>query len=197
MLTFKGQEALDLRFSAADKDQAGRRKLIEDEVKTWLPAGAKVDLEKAGNWGASEEPLVAECRLQFANLADLTGRRILFPPAVFQADRKHPLQHARRAHPVYFDHPYQTVDQVTIELPAGFQVESLPPAHRDAPVFAHFESALGKAGHAVELKRRFAMEGIFFRTEYYQALRDFFDKVRASDEEKVVVVRIPETAPRD
>lgn len=184
---FTGQEALSRRIEAYDEDEAGKRKQVEEELKEWLPAGSTVKIESIANWESAEEPLQVECSLQVPNFAVSTGRRLLLPAAVFQVNRRHPFQHAQRVHAVYFHYPYEELDDITIELPAGYRVESLPPQRNDKTPFALLEVNSQSESRSVRFRRRFAMEGILFRKEYYGALRSFFDKVKASDEEKVVL----------
>ena len=42
-IEYSGAEALERRLSALETDEAGRKKELEDEVKLWLPANAKVE----------------------------------------------------------------------------------------------------------------------------------------------------------
>ena len=192
-VVFTGQEALTRRRLAVGRDEAGRRKAVEEEVKDWLLAGATVELSAAGEWASSEDPLPVECRIQIPNFAELQGRRLFFPPSVYYAHRPAPFRHARRIHPVYFPPAYQMADQITIELPPGFEVESVPEARNLTAGFGRFETGLRRAPRSVELSRQMVIEGIFFRTEFYRELKDLFEKTKASDEEKVVAPSLAQT----
>ena len=62
---FTGQEALDWRLLASDEDEAGRRKLVEDEIKELTPTGATIGLESfnrvAGPRPALANPMPFAC----------------------------------------------------------------------------------------------------------------------------------------
>ncbi len=190
-VAFTGQEALSRRRGAVGKDEAGRRKELEEDVKKWLPPASTVEIVAAGEWTSSEEPLRVECKIQIPNFADIQGRRILFPPSVYYAHRPALFRHARRIHPVYFPYPYQVADQITIELPPGFEMETAPPARNLTTTFALFELSITRGSQTVQYRRRMVMDGILFRTEFYPDLKSFFEKVKAYDEERAVARVVP------
>jgi hypothetical protein len=47
---------------------------------------------------------------------------------LFSAGEKRVFEHTDRVHPIYFEFPSETVDDVTITLPLGWQVGTLPAA---------------------------------------------------------------------
>lgn len=187
-VTFVGQEALNRRLEANEKDDTARRKMLEDEVKGWLPAGSAVNLIEPGNWESSEESLSVEFKVKILNIATSTGRRILLPLGVFQASEKHPLSRATRVHPVYFHYPWQELDDVSVQLPNGYQVESLPKSQKSVPgSAARYEISPESHAGVLQLRRHFAMQGFLFAVEDYPGLRKFYDDVRAADEQQVVL----------
>jgi uncharacterized protein DUF3857 len=186
-VTFSGQEALSLRLEAREEGEAGRRKQLEEEVKGWLPAEATIKLEGVSGWEGSEAPLIAEFTIQASKFATYAGRRLLLPVAAFQLTRKHGFQTASRVHAVYFHYPYQRVDKLTLKLPPGYQVESLPAPAKHVTGFGRYEFSCENQASTLRLTRRLVVDGVYFRVQYYAALRDFFERVRASDEEQAVL----------
>ncbi len=186
-VSFIGQEALQRRLQSREADEAGRRKALEDEVREHLPAGSTVELTNQPNWEGPEEPLRAEFHIKTPNFGTSTGRRLLLPLAVFQANAKYPFQTTKRVHPIYFGYPFQTLDDITLEVPKGYEVESLPaPRSKEFP-FCRYEISRRSEGGKLRLERRLVMDGYFFRVQGYSALRVFYDAVRAGDEEQVVL----------
>lgn len=186
-VTFSGQEALSRRLEAHEEDEAGRRRQLEEEAKGWLPAEATLKLESVSGWEGSEAPLIAEFTIQASKFATRAGRRLLLPVAAFQLTRKHGFQTASRVHSVYFHYPYQRVDDLTLKLPPGYEVESLPAPGKHVTAFGRYESSCENQAGTLRLTRRLIVDGVFFRVQYYAALRDFFERVRASDEEQAVL----------
>jgi hypothetical protein len=119
---------------------------------------------------------------------------MLLPAGIFQSMGKNPFQSARRVHPVYFRHPYRTLDDVRIELPPEFSVESLPAPRSEKITVLSFESAYEKQEHGLHFVRKLEVGGYYFETYSYSILRNFFTALRAADEQQVVLLpATPET----
>ena len=103
-----------------------RKKYLEDWLKSQIGAASEAELTSQPDWSSSETPLVAEFNLKIPGWAAGTGRRVMLPAAIFTAAEKGVFEHANRVQPIYFEYPYQKMDDVTIELPAGWQVSSVP-----------------------------------------------------------------------
>jgi len=187
---FAGLEALRRRLRANDEDETGRRKQLEDEVKGWLPAAASVELKSVSNWESSEEPLRAEFSLVVPDFATAAGQRLLLAPAVFQSNRRHPFEHEKRVHRVYFRHPWTESDNVVVRLPAGYRMESLPAPRAVREAFGRYDTARKDESGAVRLQRQLVLYGYYFSPEYYSAVRKFYTNVRAGDEEQVVLQKV-------
>jgi len=189
-IMFTGQEALDRRLSASDEDEAGRRKFLEDEIKYLTPPGAVIDLDTVTGWQDSDQPLRIKCHLHASRFATFTNQRMLFPMAVFQANRKNPFTHAYRVQPVYFQRGYREVDKVTISIPGGYQLEALPSDADNTAPFAAFHTKLTSETGLLRLERQAEMSGYYFPVQSYGALRDYFEKLRRNDAGNVVLHKV-------
>lgn len=186
-VAFRGEEALRRRLEAMEEDEAGRQEKLEEEIKGWFSAGAQVEIESESGWESAGEPLRVEFRVEVPEFAIATGRRLLLPLGVFQVNRTYPFAHAERVHPVYFLYPWQEVDEITLELPPGYEVEGMPPGEEMLIPFGKYEISCEKQAEGLRVRRRLVMEGNFFKKEYYAALRFFYNKVKAGDEQHAVL----------
>jgi uncharacterized protein DUF3857/transglutaminase superfamily protein len=189
-IAFTGQEALDRRLAASNEDDAGRRKLLEDEVKELTPLGATIDLDTITGWQDSEQPLRIKFRLHAPRFAALTRQRMLFPMAVFQTNRKNPFTESYRMQPVYFQHGYREIDKITISIPAGYRLEALPSEADDKTSFAAFHEKRTSEAGRLRLERQAEMSGYHFPVQSYSSLRQYFEKLRQSDAENVVLHKV-------
>jgi len=95
--------------------------------------------------------------------------------------------HAERVHPIYFAFPFQRVDDVTIELPLGWQILNVPaPQKNDGHVVVYTSKAEINKG-TLELHRVLNVDIMIMEAQYYPALRDFFQVVRTADEQQVML----------
>jgi len=182
-----GQQALARRTENGREDEAGRRKELEDEVKGWLPSAATVKLETTRGWESSEEPLSAELSVTIPGLATFTGRRLILPLGVFQSNGRRPFQHAKRLYPTYFPYPFQELDDIVVQLPRGYETESPPAPEKWQPFLGAYERSCEARGGALEVKRRFVMYQYLLALNQYDALREFYGRVRTGDEASVVL----------
>jgi hypothetical protein len=184
---FTGLQAVRRRSDAMEKDDAQRRKDMEDELKDRLPSNATVKVESVTGLTGTDPALKVEYSMEIPGYAMATGRRLLLPTSVFHLTRRHPFTHAQRKYPIYFSYPSQDVDDITIELPAGYKIESLPQGRRIGSNVLHYEVGRENTGDKLHVRRSFALDVYYFPTDYYPSLRRFYDEVRAGDEEQAVV----------
>jgi hypothetical protein len=185
-VTFVGLEALWRRLDQRNEDDAARKKFLEDQVQEYVPAKIEVNLKNKPDWSSSSPALVAEYDLKVPGWASPAGQRQLIPIGLFSETEKHLFEHVNRVHPISFDFPFQKLDDVTIELPRSWQVNSLPPEqNKDAHVCAYLVSA-EKTNGMLHLRRQLTVDLVLLDAKYYRALRDFFEIVRSSDEQQIV-----------
>jgi hypothetical protein len=138
-------------------------------------------------WTSSAPALVAEFNLKVPGWASGAGRRALVPVGLFSASEKHLFDHAARVHPIYFEFPSQKVDDVTIEIPAGWQVTSLPPEESQVGHIVEYTLKVENDKGRLHLARMLSVNFLLLETKYYTALRDFFQMVKTTDEEQIVL----------
>jgi hypothetical protein len=186
-VTFSGLEALSMRHEMHNEDEAARKTYMENQVRESIPVGIEVELKNQPEWKSSSPTLVGEFELKVPGWASGAGHRALIPVGLFSAPEKHVFEHASRVHPIYFDFPTARLDDVTIELPLDWKVNSMPPAHVDeGRVCAYNTKAENKQG-TLHLTRKLSVDAITLETKYYSALRNFFQVVRTGDEQQIVL----------
>ena len=186
-LSYTGLEALSRRVEERNEDDAARKKYLEDQVKEYIPVGIEVELTNKPDWKSSDTPLAAEFDLKVPGWASSAGRKALLPVELFGATEKHLFEHANRVWPVYFEYPFKKVDDLTIELPLGWQVESLPKdMDEDAKAAEYTLKAENKDG-TLHIQRTLRSDLMTIPKESYSALRGFFGFVRAQDDQQIVL----------
>lgn len=180
-VTFLGIEALRRRRANRTEDEMGRKKILEDEAKEWLPIGSTVELAKAPNWDSSDPALEATFKIEIFNWGTHAGRRLLMPLAILVGSNNKQFTPARRVNPVYFEYPFKTDDEVTVQLPLLISVGSTPPERTMKTSYGSYEASCQKQGTGFKFVRRLAMDRIFFPVDTYPAIRAFFQNVRSSD----------------
>ena len=192
VVTFTGLEAQRRRVEQRNEDSTGRKTFLEDEVKQWVPLVSEVELTSQPEWTSSDGPLVAQFNIKMSGWITMAGRRALFPVGLFGASEQHVFEHSERIHPIYFEFLSQKLDDITIELPPGWQVGSLPkPMNEDLHAVGYVLNAENSHG-ALHLTRKFDINVIGMEQKYYSPLQSFYQIVKAGDTQQVVL--LPGTA---
>jgi hypothetical protein len=186
-VTYTGLEAMYHRLDVRHSDNVARKKFLEDGVKGQVPGAVEAELTNQPDWAGSETPLVAEFDVKITGWASNAGKRVLVPAGVFTAVEKHIFEHSNRVHPVYFEYPYEKRDDVTIEIPPGWQLSSLPPAQAQDQSLVAYSLKVEGGQKALHLTRQLKVDFMILDTKYYPALRIFFQSVRTGDEEQIVL----------
>ena len=182
---FSGQEAMVRRQLGASLNADARKKLLEDEIRNSLPAGAQVTLTNAPDWDKTEGMLVAKFKVA-GPFASNNGQRWVVPVHFFEAGEKPRFGSVQRTNPVYFNYASREVDEVHIVLPAGVAVENLPAKQEAKTAYALYraeQKAEGAAG--IVASRDMAINSVLFSPAEYKELKDFYDKVALSDNQTV------------
>jgi hypothetical protein len=184
---FYGVEAMNWRREGGRTDEEGRKKLLEDEIKSWLPGNSEVALTKSPLWDSTEEPLIAEFKIN-SPVAVSAGKRWLVTPHIFEINSKAVFPSAQRTNPIYFDYASREIDEVHIVMPPNTEIESLPPDDTVKLDYAVYQTVQKKETPTTVFSRRdLVNSGVLFPITEYKTLKDFYDKVKAGDDQQIVL----------
>jgi hypothetical protein len=186
-VTYSGNEALWRRIRERNEDEIERKRMLENEIKSAIPTGSDVTLSTAPAWDRSDPAMVAEFAVTVPNWAASAGQRRLMNVGLFSGNEAHRFERTFREHPVYFEFPHETRDDLTIALPAGWQPGSLPKArHEDRDAFRYVVSVDSRA-EGLHVTRELVVNTLLVRAVAYAAIHDFYQTVRSADEEQIVL----------
>jgi hypothetical protein len=119
-------KTLNYRDSATE-----REKSLKDLVKINMLGTAEIENFTIENVSDPEKPFVYKFKVRIPNYASKTGKRLFFQPNVFERSAKPRFTAATRKYEIYINYPWSEQDDFTIDLPAGFSLES---ADAPAPI---------------------------------------------------------------
>src|SRR5271154_2707988 len=184
---FTGPLAAARREAHREADEAGRRKSLGDEIQGWLPAGSSFEVSAITDWENKDVPLVIDGTAKIPSFGTAAGRRMLVPASPFQARQTAAFQAEKRLYPIYFNCPYEEIDDVKLHVPTEFKIESVPPARHVKPGVVSYEISAAQQGSVVEVKRLLVLDGLAFPVASYPALRNFFNTVKTNDDAQIVL----------
>jgi Domain of Unknown Function with PDB structure (DUF3857)/Transglutaminase-like superfamily len=182
-----GERALRWREKALEGDEVALKKDFDDQLQPDLPPG--VILKTDHFLGLDTEGTNLMVRINVSgSLGTATGKRIFLPVSIFSAGSSDPFASSHREEPIDLHYPYMENDKVTLHLPAGFQVESVPADARiDLPQNAVYVSHAKADGQIVTYSRSYIMANVLYNASEYDKLKGFLDDVSNKDRAQAVL----------
>jgi hypothetical protein len=188
VIRYTGERAFSRRQNAHDEDAEGKKKLITDELKDWLPSTAKFDLTSITGWDSGDTPLEVQAKLRLPGMGESIGRRLLLPIGLYEAGQRQLFDASARKQDIYFHYRYEEVDDIVIQLPAGVQAGTLPaPQVLDPGGNLRYEISAKQEGNTLHVHRKLVVGGILYPAGSYSAIRKFFSTAKSNDEQQLVL----------
>lgn len=185
-IEYTGHLAVENKEYNDDDSPEKREQTVRDGVKERLSTAEVSDI-KVENVTDPDKPFSVSYHIKVPGYAQRTGKRLFLQPAFFQHNETPMLQAASRHFMVYFHYPWSEEDDVTIELPEGFKLDSAdaPESFGVGNVGSYDVKILAaKDGSLLEFQRKFFFGGdgsLYFPTAGYEKLKLVFDTVHERD----------------
>lgn len=161
------------------------------QKKESVHKGMVISNYKLSNHKEPSKLLIEEYEFSSTMLADVIGGKIYFSPMLFFAMDENPFTSETRDYPVDFTYPAQQRHNITITLPPGYEVASLPQSASLAMEdnIGLFKYNITTAGNTIQLATVFDINFPTVSHEYYETLKAFFRRMNEKQNEKVVLVK--------
>jgi len=122
---------------------------------------------------------------------EIIDGKIYVSPMLFLRNTENPFKQEKREYPVDFGFPTQVKYNISIDLPEGYKIESLPAAANivTGDEVAAFKYIIGNLGNKVQLTISSEMNAAILPADYYEVLKDYFQKIVDKENEKMVLVK--------
>jgi hypothetical protein len=181
-----GHAAITERVRYEDDSEAQVTKDMKKRVQSQF-GEAEIGALKMENLTDPEKPFTVAFHLKVTGFAQRTGKRLFFVPAVFEKNQPPRYSATLRKYPVQFEYPWSENDAVSIQLPAGFELD-----HADMPKplqlakVGHYTAKASwmPATHTINYTRDFTFGeegGVIVSEQSYPALKAVFDAIHEDD----------------
>lgn len=183
----KGQIAVEFRSQFRQLSKPEYHGLIE----RWLTAGAtsaRVDkIEPSDNAGDGKFTLnVQFSATSYGQL--MQDRLLVFKPAVVSRRESLSLTAAQRKHPVVLNANAYS-ETVKVQLPAGFAVDEVPDPVKLETAFGSYTTSYEVVNSELVFKRQLSVKAATIPAAQYDAVRKFYESIRAAENAPVVLAR--------
>ncbi len=200
-IEFTGHIAAYLKEYNDDDTPQQREESVKNMVRYNLLGTAEVSDISIENTNDPDKPFTYIFKVKIPGYASRTGKRIFLQPGVFERSAKPQFETSTRRNDIYFEYPYAEHDEVTIELPTGFELEN-----PDAPGVIKDNSGIGvldikmfisKDNRSFTYKRDFSFGNggnLMFQNKFYPALKQLFEAFNKGNQHAVTLKQVATTA---
>jgi hypothetical protein len=137
-------------------------------------------------------PMIETYTFTGNNMCELIGGKIYVNPMLFLTNKENPFKQEVREYPVDFGFPFTDKYNITIKIPEGFVVETLP-----TPAVITMEDNIGtfkfnivNNDGTLQLVVSHQINEPIVSTEKYEMLKEYYKGMIAKETEKIVLKRI-------
>jgi len=145
----------------------------------------KLDLSK---------PVMETFKFSLENQSDIIEDKMYVSPLFFLATKENPFKLEKRNFPVDFGYPSATKYRINITLPKGYVIESLPEsvAYALPENFGMFKYVIANNNNnnSIQLTVDSVVNEPIISALYYDALKEFFNKMIEKENEKIVIIKV-------
>jgi len=138
------------------------------------------------------KPVIETYSFKSNNNVEVIGDKIYFSPLLFLATETNPFKQEKREYPIDFGYPTESKYNITVEIPEGFTIESVPQPINLATEnkIGTFKYNIANNGNKIQISIASNINLAIVGPEYYITIKDYFQKMIDKENEKIVLKKI-------
>jgi hypothetical protein len=195
----KGLISGKLRRQLTDYNALAFRNKVEDvKEDTYLEKleneNDKIEIKEYSRTNEKELKLPVTETFSFtgSNLTEIIGDKMYINPMLFYTRRENPFKQEIREYPI--DYGYSFLDKyvVNIQIPEGYQIETMPASgiFSMQDDLGTFKFMTNSSGNTINVIAMHQINTPIISSEYYDMLKEFYQKMIDKQNEKIVLVKI-------
>ncbi|KQX15177.1 DUF3857 domain-containing protein [Flavobacterium sp. Root420] len=180
--------AYSFRVQNADKNQESYLEKYEEQLGDLKISDYAIENKKTN----FSNPIIETFSFSSDNQSEIIGGKIFINPLLFFTRTKNPFTQEKRQMGIYFGYPTQEKFNLNLDIPEGYNVESMPKPVRisteDKAITYTFN--ISNEGNKIQISCLKEINNSIFAADEYTGLKDIFQKMLASQNEKIVLKKI-------
>lgn len=124
-----------------------------------------------------------------SNYATITGKRLFIVPNVMTRTKRKLAADVERKYDIQLGYEYKDIDSVEIEIPKGYETESIPSDVKVESKFGKYTAAVKLTGNKITYYRSYENYSGRFPAKDYGELVKFYEAIYKADRNRVVLVK--------
>jgi hypothetical protein len=154
--------------------------------------GIQISDYKIDNLSNLEKPIIESFTFSTGNYCEIIGNKMFVNPKLFFTNSRNPFVNGDRQMPIYFGYPKQEKYQITISIPEGYVVASVPAPIKIATVqnVGLFVFNVLPEGKRIQISFIEEINETLVSSDFYEVLKDFFHQMINKQNEKIVLTKV-------
>ena len=181
---YKNHEALNFRNKFGKvKDEEIIEKIEEDNEQIEI-----LDF-RITNKNKIYKPVTSVYKFSSEDLIDVIGDKMYFKPLFYMAETKNPFKLEKREYPIDFGMPNTNKKMISITIPNGYAVESIPKSFAIGlpDNSGVYKCSITSTGNKIRIISLYKINSSIIPANYYPQLKEFYKQMIAKNIEQVVL----------
>ena len=138
------------------------------------------------------KPIIENYSFTSNNLVEIIGDKMYFSPLFHFTETENPFKQETRLYPIDFIYPNQEKYSVSVKIPEGYSVESLPSSKAIGlpDDLGNFKYNISNTGNQIQLMFSFDINTPIISSDMYEVVKTFYKEMIAKQTEKIVLKKI-------
>ena len=135
------------------------------------------------------EPIIEKYSFKSDNLTEIIGDKIYIQPLLYLSETENPFKQETRAYPIDFSYPFKDKYMVSITIPDGYQIESIPKSISLAMDgdYGSFSLSASNSDKNIQITVSLSINASIVPAQDYDILKEFFKVIIEKQNEKIVL----------
>lgn len=154
--------------------------------------GLEIEEYDVQNKDDLSKPVVENYSFATNNVVEIIGNKMYFSPLLYFTMKENPFKQEERLYPIDFVFPSQDKYSISIKIPDGYVVETLPESKAIGlpDNLGNFKYNISNNGNQIQLLYSNDINTAIINSEMYHAVKEFFKEMVNKQTEKVVLKKI-------
>ncbi|UAM98340.1 DUF3857 domain-containing protein [Polaribacter litorisediminis] len=179
--------------SSALNFRKNKNHIKDEELKEKYEENNNLEVEdfKIVNQEDLNKAVIRNVKFVSEDLLERIGNKIYIEPSLFLTKRINPFKLDERKFPVDFVTAWKNENKITIQIPKGYAVESLPESLAIAlpDNLGVFKYQVMQSGNKIKTISSLEFNASIIPPQYYSFLKDFYGKIVDKESEKIVLIK--------
>ncbi len=137
------------------------------------------------------KPLLESFSFKDVKTSENINGKLYVSPLLFLTATENPFKQEKREYPIDYGYPTEVKYTVSLELPQGYTVESLPKPINlvTGDDIGSFKYSIANVENKIQLSVSATINFAIVSAEYYEVLKDFYQKMIEKESEKIVLAK--------